>query len=217
MSTISIRLRSARMKAGLSQTELAELSGKTQQTIANIENGVSLMPRKMEKIAKILKIDLIWLLYGKVSDNSLLSMTVKREEFILHIELVDWKDISKIRTGDSAMKTILDLNLIPNDNCVALKIDSDSMCVNSMSIGMKSEISFLENDIIIVDQARKPKSCDYIVVSFPDTEKSMLRKYFIDEGKAYLAPLNLDYPLIEFTPEIKICGVVISRLSILDS
>ena len=54
MKTLAERLKIGREKAGMSQAQLAEKIGLSQQSVAKIENGETLQPRKIKEIAKVL-------------------------------------------------------------------------------------------------------------------------------------------------------------------
>ena len=64
MNTLAERLKAAREKLGLSQAQLAENVGLSQQSVAKIENGDTLHPRKIKEIAKALNVSQKWLLLG---------------------------------------------------------------------------------------------------------------------------------------------------------
>jgi transcriptional regulator with XRE-family HTH domain len=61
---IGERLRLVRRERGLTQAELGELSGTNQAVIQKIENGNSLRPRQIMKIAQILEVNPAWLQFG---------------------------------------------------------------------------------------------------------------------------------------------------------
>jgi transcriptional regulator with XRE-family HTH domain len=61
---IGERLRLVRREKGLTQAELGELSGTNQAVIQKIENGNSLRPRQIMKIAQILEVNPAWLQFG---------------------------------------------------------------------------------------------------------------------------------------------------------
>jgi transcriptional regulator with XRE-family HTH domain len=69
------RLRIAREHAGLSQDELAARIKLTQQGIAAIEKGISLKPRKLAEIARVLGVDPAWIEYGEGKRPPWLSLT----------------------------------------------------------------------------------------------------------------------------------------------
>ena len=58
------RLRSKRREMGMTQEQLAERADTTQAVIQKIENGKSLRPRKIDKIAAALGVKAAWLMFG---------------------------------------------------------------------------------------------------------------------------------------------------------
>lgn len=72
METLGERLRHARLRRSLSQTELAERSGVSPITIARIESGVRKEPhpRTIRKLAAALGVDPAWLLFGEDTGGS---------------------------------------------------------------------------------------------------------------------------------------------------
>lgn len=65
MNTIGERIKSMRDELGLSQGELAKLSGVTQATIGNVEAGIRNQPRKLISIAAALGVNAEWLETGR--------------------------------------------------------------------------------------------------------------------------------------------------------
>ena len=65
MNTISQRLRKKREEMNLSQAQLAEKAGMTQQSLQAIEAGNTKRPRFLLEIASVLQCDAHWLLYGE--------------------------------------------------------------------------------------------------------------------------------------------------------
>ena len=59
------RIRMAREFAGFTQTELAEKIGIKQQSLQAVESGETLMPRKLNKYAEVLGVNLNWILTGE--------------------------------------------------------------------------------------------------------------------------------------------------------
>ena len=58
------RLRARRREVGYTQEQLAERADTTQAVIQKIENGKSLRPRKIDKIAGALGVKAAWLMFG---------------------------------------------------------------------------------------------------------------------------------------------------------
>ena len=71
LNSLGERMRFRRRELGLTQDELALLSGTNQAVIQKIENGKSLRPRKLDVIADALNITPAWLLYGDEKNTQL--------------------------------------------------------------------------------------------------------------------------------------------------
>ena len=69
MSSIHTRIKRSRLRRGLSQSALAEITQVSQPTVANWESG-SHIPRQaaLEKISEALDVTVAWLLSGSVAD-----------------------------------------------------------------------------------------------------------------------------------------------------
>ena len=66
MTDLAERLKEARTTSGMSQVELADRSGVSQSTIANIESGRNEGSKHIVKIAEALNHNVHWLMYGKL-------------------------------------------------------------------------------------------------------------------------------------------------------
>ena len=71
MTTLASRLRLARKEKGWTQMQLAEKTGSTQAVIQKIENGKSLRPRNVVKLAQVLGVSPAWLMFGQESFDEL--------------------------------------------------------------------------------------------------------------------------------------------------
>lgn len=65
METLSDRVKKRRSELNLTQTGLAELSGTKQQTIQQVESGLTKRPRKLIELATALQCEPRWLLFGE--------------------------------------------------------------------------------------------------------------------------------------------------------
>lgn len=70
MDSISERIKKKRAELNLTQVELAEKTGIKQQSLQQIEAGVTKRPRFLLEIAKALGCDPHWLMYGDSSDKA---------------------------------------------------------------------------------------------------------------------------------------------------
>ncbi len=62
---IGIRLRTSRREHGFTQDQLAREAGTNQAVIQKIENGRSMRPRHIMRIAEVLEINPAWLQFGE--------------------------------------------------------------------------------------------------------------------------------------------------------
>lgn len=67
--TLGKRLRAARKERGWTQEQLAVRADTSQAVIQKIENGKSLRPRKIDKIAEVLEVSPAWLQFGTETEN----------------------------------------------------------------------------------------------------------------------------------------------------
>lgn len=92
MNTLQNRIKSTRLEQGLSQAQLAKVTGVSQPTVANWENG-SHIPRQkaLEKIGTALGVESNWLLSGNYADahnnvHDYLSRPIR------HVPIFRWPD-----------------------------------------------------------------------------------------------------------------------------
>lgn len=64
MQTISERVKHRRIEMNLSQCQLARMAGMKQQSLFAIEAGNTQRPRRLFELARALKCDPEWLLFG---------------------------------------------------------------------------------------------------------------------------------------------------------
>lgn len=115
MTTLAERTKLARERAGLSQHELAERLGLSQQSIAKIENGITLQPRKIRDIAEALSVQADWLQFGQLDQNGEASELVVK----------DWEDTHP----DPEIFTeipVLDIELSAGNGSEAEIVESES-------------------------------------------------------------------------------------------
>lgn len=80
MPKLSDRLKYLRAHYNLSQAELAEKAGTTQQAIQQAEKGKARQPRYLHKLAKNLDISVDWLIFGEELQSSSFSKNVNHNE-----------------------------------------------------------------------------------------------------------------------------------------
>ena len=68
-STLAERCKQRREALNLTQQQLADASGRSQVAVVYIENGTTLHPRNPWKLARALKCDSFWLMFGEYDDQ----------------------------------------------------------------------------------------------------------------------------------------------------
>jgi transcriptional regulator with XRE-family HTH domain len=71
LGTLGERLRHRRQLMGWTQERLAVKAGTNQAVIQKIENGKSLRPRKIDRIAAVLDVTPAWLMFGEAAASPL--------------------------------------------------------------------------------------------------------------------------------------------------
>jgi transcriptional regulator with XRE-family HTH domain len=71
LGTLGQRMRYKRLEKGWTQEQLAAQAGTNQAVIQKIENGKSLRPRKIDRIAMVLDVNPAWLMFGDESAATL--------------------------------------------------------------------------------------------------------------------------------------------------
>lgn len=64
---------------------------------------------------------------------------------------------------------------------------------------------------IAVEPRRTPKSGDFVVVRFNDSDEAAFKQYFIEGGTQYLRPLNPTYPTLGVPSDAQMVGVVFEK------
>lgn len=98
MSTLSERMKQARLEAGLSQAELARQLGAGQSTIASIENGRNQSSGRLVEIAQLLQVNPAWLAGGQEPRRQLSTAmdSVEASE-----QIVVWEKLSDLPPDDN--------------------------------------------------------------------------------------------------------------------
>ncbi|EOF7241508.1 helix-turn-helix domain-containing protein [Enterobacter roggenkampii] len=70
MESLSERVKKRRNELNLTQASLAELVGTKQQTIQQVESGLTKRPRKLIELAAALQCEPRWLLFGEQKNST---------------------------------------------------------------------------------------------------------------------------------------------------
>lgn len=92
MSSLAERTKISREKIELSQQQLADKVGVSQQSIAKIENGETLQPRKIKQLADTLGVTVNWLQFGvgePTGTGKVNRMVSKTKHDVYRIDVLD--------------------------------------------------------------------------------------------------------------------------------
>jgi SOS-response transcriptional repressor LexA len=203
---IGDRVKRAREEMKLKQHEVATLIGMTQQGYQDIEAGEVQHPRKIEKLAQILKKPKEYLLFGTPIYDLNNPIAPQRK-----IPIIPWKDIMHWDRMRSLYSEKEPEDYVINfggfgEKCFALKVQGDSMKYSS------SQKNFNEGDVIIVDPAKQAEPGKYVVYTEKDSDAASFKQYVLDGNKKFLKPLNPQYPVMPLDENIVIRGVVVAHL-----
>lgn len=210
METLKDRLRAARLKAGLSQERLAQLSGCSQGTIGQLENGTSSATKFLVSIARALGVSPSYLETGKEAMRSNVSETgvYGAVPLISWVQAGMWADIVDNYMPGSGEELRAAYTSKPGRQAFALRVEGDSMVSHNHT-------SFPEGTILIIDPARAPTAGDYVIAKDTDTQKATFKRLMQDGGRWYLKPLNPAYPILPIDdPAIRVIGVVIESQNV---
>lgn len=86
--SLAQRFKEARSKSGLTQESLAKHCGITRESIQQIENGDTLHPRNIEKLAEALCVSPAWLQFGQNIENNI-QVTEEEKSFLKMFRKLD--------------------------------------------------------------------------------------------------------------------------------
>jgi len=202
--SLADRVKQRRLELRLTQTEVAEKAGITQQSWASIEDGKTLKPRNIVGMAEALNCDPAWLMNG----GTLVpvgEVNTRRIPLINYVQAGALATKPAIEAMDGSYEYVL-TDMDWSQYTFALKIVGDSM-----------EPDFKAGDVIVVDPEIEPAPGEFVVAKNGEHEATF-KKYrptvFSPEGKQHfeLVPLNDDYPTMKSVErEIKIIGTMVEH------
>ena len=200
---ISTRIKSRRKLLGLSQEELAERVGVSQNAIHKLEDGTTQKPRKIFELANVLQCNAEWLLTGKGSPHSEISNVVEGPELhgqfpvISWVQAGDWTDIYEVNRHDAEYYPC---PVKCSDRTFLLKVRGQSMAG-----------TFNENELIFVDPAVEAINGKYVVARLDDENEATLKQLIIEGGHKFLKATNPAWPtpIQSINGNCTIVGVVI--------
>jgi len=67
--------------------------------------------------------------------------------------------------------------------------------------------------VIFVDPELEVNNGDRVIATIPGSNEATFKVLVKDAGRYYLKPINPQYPIIELTEEMEICGKVIGTFT----
>ncbi len=73
--------------------------------------------------------------------------------------------------------------------------------------------SYPAGSVIFVDPELAVNNGDRVIATLPSTNEATFKVLVQDAGKHYLKPINPQYPIMELTEDMQICGKVIGTFT----
>lgn len=206
--TLAQRLKASRKEAGLTQEQLAEKAGVSQQSVQQAEVGRNRSSRSLVLIAMALGVSPIWLQTGKPPKNLAAQVSdgpavVGSVPLISWVQAGQWSEIVDTYHPGEGEKQIYTTKPV-GPRSFALRIHGDSM------ENPKGKPTYPDGAVVIVDPDKAPKSGDRVVAKLVDSQEATFKVYRLDAGRTLLHALNPLYPPLDVTGQrIVIVGVVV--------
>lgn len=111
--SIAKRTKDKRIELDLTQSELANLAGTTQQSIEQLESGKTKRPRFLPELAKALHCDLAWLLEGKHSSDAISEIPPEDEWRTIS----EWDSNTPLNADEVEIPYFKSIELAAGDGC----------------------------------------------------------------------------------------------------
>lgn len=192
LTTLAERAIQLRNELGLTQRQVADQVGMTQQAYNDVEKGKSKRPRNIERLAKTLKTTPQYLQFGSDLELSAITYSIP---VIPMSEVIDWPFCMEVAAGEKKEQVLMHVEGF--ENCYVLHVANDLM---------SPELN--PGDTIIVDPNKKPKDGSFVVAHQQGASEAMLKKFVIDGDDHYLYSLKPGPRPLKVDDTIKISGVV---------
>lgn len=218
-TTISDRIKEARIKAGYSQQQLAKLINVSKQAISSFERFPDRVPRNIKVLAEALGVTPQYLQYGsddEIKEDFIKSLQAARIVKESQIPLLHYKDLEPLTTPATPLNIDDILTMVrehgnmyniylkeeeKKQKLAAFKVEN----VNAMRTDKETKRSLDEGDVVIINFDREPKNGSLVLAQ---TEQGILiREYSRDGNQVILIPFNERYETIK--ENFNIIGVVI--------
>lgn len=202
--SIAARVKATREALGLTQVELAEKVGTSQQSIEQLENGKTKRPRYLPELVNILGVSMDWILSGNSDSNTPLTPKNSNNKAYPHISWTraiiysESMDPNILNGADEWFESEIDII----GNGFWLTVEGDSM---TSPAGQ----SVPEGHMILVDSGREAKNNNLVIAKLLNTNELTFKKLITEGPNKFLKGLNPTWPNIEINDNCKIIGVVV--------
>lgn len=214
---LSERFKQARLKAGLTQDDIAQAANISQPAIKKIESGETKNPSRIIPIAKILNVTAEWLLYGSESlqqpapSDNVKSYRYPQVSETIKIPVIKMDSLLKYRDRDLKMDEVKEYIYLHDrslSNCVSVVVDNDEMTSSDF------ENSFRRGEYLLIDFNCNHKINDFVIANLKNSGDIIFKQFIKHADKYYLKSLNPQYPLVEINDNIEIIGVIVSKYNL---
>lgn len=205
METAGERVKKARLRAGLTQLDLAKAAHVSRAAVAQWESDETkhIRPENLFRIAPLLGCSAQWLATGKEATEN--SNTIPGPDLRPPVPLISW-----VQAGNWTECTepyppgVADEWVSPSTRV--------SACAFALTVrGDSMEPRFTEGDTIIVDPELDARHGDFVIVRLDDAAEATFKQLVIDGAQRFLKPLNARYPVVEINGNATIVGIVVEK------
>lgn len=201
--SLSIRLKQARQKKKLTQSDLAAAIGVKQQAIQRIEAGKVKSSGYVVQMAKVLGVPAEWLAMGSTDCEIPIVNKLSTNQFL---PIIKWSELSNLTEAlANNTETVAAISKV-GPKSFATYVPDESM---HSSDGTK--LGFHRNDLLLIDGSRTPNDGDFVIAKRQG--QILFRQYVNDGTGAYLRAFNSQYESLSCNSTTKFYGVVVNRVT----
>lgn len=199
------RIKRARLRAKLTQLDLAKAANVSRAAVAQWESDETkhIRPENLFRIAPLLGCSAQWLATGEEAPEP--SNTTPGPSLRPAVPLISWVQAGNwTECHDPYPPGVADEWVNPSTRV--------SACAFALSVrGDSMEPEFAEGATIIVDPAIEAGHGSFVIVRLDDAQEATFKQLVVDGGSRFLKPLNERYPIIPINGNATIVGVVVEQ------
>lgn len=212
---IGKRIQQKMNELDISQEQLADMTGVSQNTISKLVRGITKNSRSMPEIASALRVSEPWLRYGEsiatTSTATSLTPNTSKTDRGATVPVISWVAAGSFESvelipEDELLKWV-HCPVPHGDNTFALKVVGISMQ------NPNGSPSFDHGDIIYVDPEKEPENKSLVVVTLDGSSSATFKQLIIELDGKYIQPLNPNWheKIIKINGNATINGTVIGK------